>query len=196
MTRSDNQSLNQLTKESLQEALVQLLAEKSLDNISITELSRLAGVSRMAFYRNYDSLTQLLEDYLDSIFAEILKQASPYLENKEWRKFWLALFQYALKIKGSLKILFQADLSVQLLAYLHKTCVPYSPDPLDRYYNAAMVGLASSVLREWVANDFDISPDQLANLCVSFTQGQRLQASHKDFIAAWLDPDESSPPGP
>ena len=38
------------------QALIQLLKTKSLSNITITELTERAGVSRMTYYRNYHSL--------------------------------------------------------------------------------------------------------------------------------------------
>lgn len=46
-------------------ALFQLLATKELQQITITELVKRAGVSRMAFYRNYQTLDDLLLAYFE-----------------------------------------------------------------------------------------------------------------------------------
>ena len=43
-----------LTREAIETALLQLLEKKELAKISISELVKRAGVSRAAFYRNYD----------------------------------------------------------------------------------------------------------------------------------------------
>lgn len=60
-----NKEINQLTKESIETALLFLLEKKDLKHISISELVRKAGVSRNAFYRNYKSKEEILEVYYD-----------------------------------------------------------------------------------------------------------------------------------
>lgn len=47
----------------LTEALFQLLEKKSLEEIKVTELVTRAGVSRMAFYRNYQGLEDIIRQY-------------------------------------------------------------------------------------------------------------------------------------
>jgi AcrR family transcriptional regulator len=45
--------INLLTKECILTALLRLMEEKPYSSISITDITTLAGVSRMAYYRNY-----------------------------------------------------------------------------------------------------------------------------------------------
>ncbi|CRH91822.1 mycofactocin system transcriptional regulator [Chlamydia trachomatis] len=61
LVRSNKES-NQLTRESIETALVFLLEKKDLNQISISELVKKAGVSRNAFYRNYKSKEEILEN--------------------------------------------------------------------------------------------------------------------------------------
>lgn len=49
MTNKYNAEQNKITKESILGALMSLMEKKDFKNISITELSQKAGVSRMAF---------------------------------------------------------------------------------------------------------------------------------------------------
>lgn len=60
---------NQLVKEKITAALFQLLKEKSISEITITEIIHTAGVARASFYRNYASkenvLITLISDILD-----------------------------------------------------------------------------------------------------------------------------------
>ncbi|MGT2715803.1 TetR/AcrR family transcriptional regulator [Streptococcus respiraculi] len=56
-----NKEINQLTRESIETALLFLLEKKDMRQISISELVRKAGVSRNAFYRNYKSKEEILE---------------------------------------------------------------------------------------------------------------------------------------
>ncbi len=50
--RLSNEETNRLTRESLETALLQLLQEQDIRDISIEALVQRAGVSRMAYYRN------------------------------------------------------------------------------------------------------------------------------------------------
>ena len=56
-----NQEANQITRESIETALLHLMEKKDLPQISISELVKKAGVSRNAFYRNYKSKEEILE---------------------------------------------------------------------------------------------------------------------------------------
>lgn len=56
-----NKEANQITRESIETALLHLMEKKELPQISISELVKKAGVSRNAFYRNYKSKEEILE---------------------------------------------------------------------------------------------------------------------------------------
>ena len=53
--KSSKNTPNQQTREKIVNALLTLIKEKPLSTITITELTQLAGVSRMAFYRNFST---------------------------------------------------------------------------------------------------------------------------------------------
>lgn len=69
-----NKEINQLTKESIETALLFLLEKKDMKQISVSELVRKAGVSRNAFYRNYKSKEEILEAYYDRTSASLKKK--------------------------------------------------------------------------------------------------------------------------
>ncbi|MBR6940531.1 MAG: TetR/AcrR family transcriptional regulator, partial [Clostridia bacterium] len=52
MNRSES---NNLTRECITTALLIIIREKDYDEITITDITEKAGVSRMAYYRNYKS---------------------------------------------------------------------------------------------------------------------------------------------
>ena len=53
-----------MVMESLTEALLQLMRAKPLAEISVSELCDKAGVSRVSFYRNFDSMDDILVRHL------------------------------------------------------------------------------------------------------------------------------------
>jgi len=57
------QELKQETKSYITTALLRLLKTNKLYDIKISQVCQTAGVSRMAFYRNFDNLEQVLASY-------------------------------------------------------------------------------------------------------------------------------------
>lgn len=64
-----SQQIKQDSQDYLIEALLQLLNNYDLSDISVTQVVKKAGVSRMAFYRNFQSLNDILIAYLKPKFA-------------------------------------------------------------------------------------------------------------------------------
>ena len=61
---------NMITKESIFTALMILMKKKNFKEISITEITNKAGVSRMAFYRNYNIKEDIITTYIDELLKE------------------------------------------------------------------------------------------------------------------------------
>lgn len=62
---------NKLVKEYMTESLLLLLEQKTYDTISVTDITKKAGVSRMAFYRNYKIKDDIIDEYFTDILAEL-----------------------------------------------------------------------------------------------------------------------------
>ena len=56
---------NQILRESITEALLILMENLSISDITISALTRKAGVSRVSFYRNYKSKEEVLVSMLE-----------------------------------------------------------------------------------------------------------------------------------
>lgn len=53
----------------IQEALLQLIQQKTYDKITITDIAKRAGVTRISFYRNFDSKDAILKQALERAFS-------------------------------------------------------------------------------------------------------------------------------
>ena len=71
MAQKENQRIA-LTKKLLQEGLLRLLENKTLDKISVTELCKESGINRATFYNHYTSPFDLLNSVEDKL-AESLR---------------------------------------------------------------------------------------------------------------------------
>lgn len=65
-----NEGRNAYVIAHLKNALLKLLAEKPLNDISISELVETAEVGRASFYRNYEQKEDILKAHIDCLFRE------------------------------------------------------------------------------------------------------------------------------
>ena len=76
-------SIKNDTKEFITIALIELLKKDTLQNITVSRVASRAGVSRMAFYRNFETIQQVLYEYYElkigSVF-ESMKNTSSELD--------------------------------------------------------------------------------------------------------------------
>ena len=62
---------NHVSKEYLLKSLVTLMQETAYDNISITDITSAAGVSRMAYYRNYARKDEIITKYVLAVAVDV-----------------------------------------------------------------------------------------------------------------------------
>lgn len=82
-----NAEMHRVTVESIQQATLQLLNEKSMEKISVKEIVALAGVSRSAFYRNYASKEDVLSDIIQNSFDRIIYKVEN-VADQSFMKIW------------------------------------------------------------------------------------------------------------
>ena len=85
--RLSNFESNKLTKECLQTALIYLMGEKPFEKITITELVKRSGVSRTAFYRNYNSKEEILNEISDELTKMIANAFSKAEKEENWTSY-------------------------------------------------------------------------------------------------------------
>lgn len=73
-----NKARNAYVIEHITDALLKLMQDKPIGDISISELCDLAGIGRASFYRNFQSKEDILRRYINKIFKE--------WTDKAWKK--------------------------------------------------------------------------------------------------------------
>ena len=67
-----NENTKKLTRQCLQEALIILLEKKKFEEISVTDICKKAGVSRMAFYSNFLSKEELFKHIVTTLNSDFI----------------------------------------------------------------------------------------------------------------------------
>ncbi len=96
---------NTVVRRSLAIALLKFMESTPFADISVTELTQKAGVSRMGYYRNYDSKLALLKDYLAQIEHDLPFIDLTAASEGEFYAFLRQVFDYLSKFELSTKIL-------------------------------------------------------------------------------------------
>ena len=147
-----NQS-NVLAKECIVTALIQLLKEKPLSAISVCELTEKAGVSRMTYYRNYQSKEDIFASYLEDALMNY-KQEAKSLSLDKHQEFIDSLFK-----SGLSHMLLNAISQYVLETWYHPG------DSIELYYCLqAFAGALYNLYITWSSNGFKESPEELAEI--------------------------------
>lgn len=65
-----NESRNAYVVEHLTSSMLELLKEKPISEISVSELCSMAGVGRTSFYRNYKEKEDIVKAYVERLFQD------------------------------------------------------------------------------------------------------------------------------
>lgn len=168
--RLSNHQAKQMTKSCLRTALIQILDNKELKDISVSELTRKAGVSRTAFYSNYQTVDEVLTEFINEEFNELNQSIWKAINNKE--DIFLPIIQniknnfslYSLVLKSNI----ENTAFFQLRNYI-KTTYP-SIDKKSYYLIVASIGALRNIILEWFINNCDESVETIALICEISTQ--------------------------
>jgi len=115
---------HELVLQCLTEALLKLMEKKPFNEISVSELCEKAGVARASFYRNYDSMQEILTNYLSSVTDEWWEEFVKYPEDEFHEKFWKELLLQYKKNEELIKLIYQNDISYIIKNHIFNSCGP------------------------------------------------------------------------
>ena len=172
MINKNNVLQNKITKESIFTALMILMEENNFKEISISEIAKKAGVSRMAFYRNYNVVEDIITSYINEFFEEYSKQILSFEIHDNYESVRL-FFAYFRNHDQFINNLINSDLTNLLLEkgveYFHSlsqetVCEKlYSPIK-ERYIIEFKAGGLFKVLIEWVKSGMKENDEDMSEL--------------------------------
>lgn len=67
---------NRFTRQCIGESVIALMQTKNFEEITVSDIVKKAGVSRMTFYHYFDSKTEALNNYLHEVLQSYLEECS------------------------------------------------------------------------------------------------------------------------
>lgn len=155
---------NVFVRQCITEALFKLMKKGDYRDITISAIVRTAGVSRNSFYRNYQSIEDILRQYFIEQtarwWAEYLAHLHPNVIEET--------FQHFLSMKEEILLLYKAGLSHLLMEHI-VLCGKQSltGELSNAYQTAFMSGGLWGLTNEWVLRGMTETPQQMQALFLS-----------------------------
>ena len=179
MTEKNENRRVRMTKRLMKDALLDLLEEKDLANISVTAICETADVHRSTFYNYYTDpsglLSEIEQDFLDKIPAppQILDQ----LNKKNLLAATAEFFDYVKENKKTVRILFNSsngsNFAAQMVEHLCNGYIPVSDSPDEMTVRFTQLYIANGtvgMLREWANEDFPLGSREIAEMMYTLSR--------------------------
>ena len=162
----------QMTKRLLKDALLELLEQRELVNISVTAICEAADVHRSTFYKYYNDPAELLRD-LEKDYLDRIPTPSPDMnqwDEEELLTETTAFFDFVKQNERAFRVFFgdkaPSSFPARLIDLL---CREYVGDKADgdptAYYTYLYIACGTAgMLREWVNAGFPVSSRAIAEM--------------------------------
>lgn len=177
MERKMEDRRNLKTEELIKAVFLNLLKEKSLNKITVAEISRLANIGRGTFYLHYSDVYDLyecIERDAISKMKEIFKEAFPTTNSENSMKLAASLTEYIEENKELFRILVRSDPSNTMYkikksfyseVFDENTLInPTMNDEYNQIESIFVVSGIAGVLERWIVEDFKIPSSSVAKM--------------------------------
>ena len=149
--------------DSVTEALLRLMREKQVDEISVSELAQLAGIGRVTFYRNFQNKDEVLQRYLQKETTNFLSRSElNILATESPRGYIEKLLSHLYDYRETVDLLRCSGKMYLLEAEFDRAFHARLDGTADRYQIAFISGGFFKVFFRWAENQYRESPAQLA----------------------------------
>jgi AcrR family transcriptional regulator len=163
--KAENSSI---MKEYIAESLLILMKKKPYVDISISEITKKAGVNRSTYYRNFKSKDDIIKFYFNEKILLSYKGniMDPNISSKNRL---LKLFKHYQNYKKDLALIYKNGLAYLFLDvfnnYIITSTETHSDEEICELYWYA--GAIFNSLIFWISNDSDKSPERMSELYAS-----------------------------
>lgn len=170
MNKTKKNAANLMAKECIVSALLQLIREKPLSSITISELTAKAGVSRMTFYRNYTSKEEIFSLHLKEILINYEEEDRQqqlkgiYYDHAHMIHCFQYWYKYREFFDGLIYCGFGNIFLEYLTKYIQQKWLTDSSTPQEYYKLSCFAGGLYNVYIAWASNGYLESLDEIAQI--------------------------------
>lgn len=153
---------NEIVIESIIISLVELLEQKSFDDISIVEIITHAGVSRNSFYRNFKNKEDILVRYITKITADFAETSDITSLSDSWEDYIYTLFLHLYNNRNVTDIFIKNDKMHLIREVFDSFIAEKTKGRFDSYHAYFLSGGLFNLYYHWAKNDYADSIDTIA----------------------------------
>ncbi|KRK65326.1 transcription regulator [Companilactobacillus tucceti DSM 20183] len=168
------QSIKQDSKDYLTTALLQILETKNLNEITISQVVKKAGVSRMAFYRNFETIGDLLTAYFEPLISDRFKDIKDDIsEQDKLSKVGKFFVDYADTFKLStdhgFEFVIKDIFDKEMMSFYETISLPKEiTNTRRKYWVKFMSAGVYAIWREWLINGEKESLKEIHDILADF----------------------------
>ena len=154
-----------VVKEYYTDALFALLKKKALQDITVSDLVKKSGASRASFYRNYIYKEQIIEEWLDGVFGDILLRHP--LNSDNMRTEVRSIFEDLLAHREKLSVLKNTGQLDEIDRFLYKETLAQINQLgvlHNKYQPYFFAGATSALIKAWIQFDFPETPEEMTDI--------------------------------
>lgn len=156
-------------KDYITTAFFQLLEKKAFDKITVSEIITRAGVSRMGFYRNFNSKESIIENFILEKFKETIDEITASRKlNFRIENIMITTLVNFKKFACYIKLFLDKNLDALLYRCYHKAYYSLYSSEKDSairdYSNEMFIAELFNLEMCWVRKGMKESPEQLARI--------------------------------
>ena len=154
-----NEGRNLYVVEHITEAVLKLMQNQNLSEISISQICEEAGVGRASFYRNYESKKSVLEQYLAKLIQE---WGHDFEDRGDLSYFSESLLRHYYKYKNFYLLLYRQGLSDMIYETIRwATKMDEAQNNMERYGKSMVAGMIFGWVDEWMRQGMPETPEEI-----------------------------------
>ncbi|MFD2117582.1 TetR/AcrR family transcriptional regulator [Paenibacillus yanchengensis] len=173
------------TKESLRAALMELLTEKPLEKVAVTELCQRAGITRRTFYLHYESVAKLLEAIIEELLLQLeaslrkTSQQRQHAQATHLQPQMISLFHHVAAHRQMYRYIFSASSQFSIYKRFYeriKTIVRQSLTDMEikqevrEFYASYNANAVLGLIMEWSEQEFQQTATTMASVLVEMME--------------------------
>lgn len=158
------ETCQEFLKECIADALLILMKKERFEKISISEITRLANVGRVTYYRHFKSKEEILIYKIDLLLKQWTDD-NKLSDFKTQTEVFTSLFEYFITIKEPIDIIIKSGMESALLManyriFEQKTNLPISEAYKYCYHSMGLSGL----LLSWIKRGMKETPQEMGEI--------------------------------
>ena len=164
--------------EAILDAFFKLVKEKKPDRITVSDITKTAGIARSTFYNHYQDIPSLISAVEDKTIHDVfsmMENFQPKNDRDICSSYFLTLCRYTMEnpfLSGLLSTPHGNDLFEKMLTMLHhyvtETTSNSRPDRHTKeevsYVITCAIGSTIGVLHKWSRDNFNLAPEVIADI--------------------------------